>query len=105
MAVVTEKEQSKIRPPYITTEERVCNGKPVIAGTRIKVDQIALEYDRMGWSADEIVQAHPHLTLAHVHAALAFYYENADSINAAIQENEQAVAAIRRGHPHSLLDP
>ena len=65
---------------YITRKEGVCGGKPIIAGTRIKVSQIAIEYDQMGLTADEIIQAHPHLTLAQVHDALSYYYDNIEEI-------------------------
>ncbi|HEY7547478.1 MAG TPA: DUF433 domain-containing protein, partial [Blastocatellia bacterium] len=38
----------KIRHPYITRRKGVCGGKPVIAGTRIKVSQIVIYYEKMG---------------------------------------------------------
>ena len=49
----------KINHPYITRKEGICEGKPIIAGTRIKVAQIAIEYAQMGKTSDEIIQAHP----------------------------------------------
>ena len=53
--------------------------------------QIAVEYERMGMSPDEIVDAHPHLTLAQAHDALSYYYENVEEINAEIRAGEQSV--------------
>jgi len=88
--------QDKIRHPYITRKQGVCGGKPIIAGTRIKVAQIAIEYDRMGWSADEIVQVHPHLTLAQIHDALSYYYDHVEEINADIRADEHFVAELRQ---------
>ena len=46
--------------------------RPVIAGTDIKVSQIASEYEHQRMTPDEVVEAHPHLSLAAVHAALAW---------------------------------
>lgn len=86
----------KVKHPYITSQKGVCGGKPAIKGTRIRVSQIAIEYERLGWSPDEIVRAHPHLTLAQVHDALSYYYENADEINAEIREDEQVVEELKK---------
>jgi len=64
----------KINHPYITRRKGVCGGKSIIAGTRIKVSQIAIYYEKMDYTPDDIVRAHPHLTLAQVHDALSYYY-------------------------------
>jgi uncharacterized protein (DUF433 family) len=96
--------RARVKHAYITRKKGVSGGKPVIAGTRIKVAQIALEYERMGWTADEIVQAHPHLTLAQVHDALAYYYDNAQEINTEIRNDEEFVQALQAEHPQSVLE-
>jgi len=41
-------------------------------------------------SPDEIALEYPHLTLAQVHAALAYYHVNRDEIEADIAEEEAA---------------
>ncbi|HEY4720573.1 MAG TPA: DUF433 domain-containing protein [Anaerolineae bacterium] len=84
------------RHPYIARRKAVCGGKPTIAGTRIKVTQIAIEYERMGWTPDQIVDAHPHLRLAQVHDALSYYYENQKQLDAEILADERFVAELRR---------
>ena len=101
---VKEKVPYRIKHPYITRKKSVCGGKPIIAGTRIKVAQIAIEYERIGWTPDEIIQAHPHLTLAQVHDALAYYYENAEQINADIRSGEQLAEQLQRLYPRSVLE-
>lgn len=55
-----------------------------IAGTRMKVTHIAEEHTRLGMTPEQIVEAHPHLTLPQVNAALAYYYSNRDAVEAAI---------------------
>jgi uncharacterized protein (DUF433 family) len=62
-------------------------GQPRIAGTRLKVQQIALEYERLGWSPDQICEAHPGVTLAQVHAAMSYYYDHKREIDQAIRED------------------
>lgn len=93
----------KIRHPYVTSRKDVCGGKPVIKGTRIRVAQIAIEYERLGRSPDEIIRAHPHLTLAQVHDALSYYYENIEEINAEIRRDEQMVEELKRIYSRSPI--
>jgi uncharacterized protein (DUF433 family) len=49
-----------------------------------------------GQSADEIVSGYPHLKLADVYAALAFYHDNRALIDRQLQESEQCVDAVDR---------
>ena len=53
-----------------------------IAGTRLKVAHIAEEHTRIGMTPEQIVEAHPHLTLPQVNAALAYYYSNREAVEA-----------------------
>lgn len=52
-------------------DPKVCMGKPVIAGTRITVELI-LEKLAAGETVDQILKAHPRLTVDGIRAALAF---------------------------------
>jgi uncharacterized protein (DUF433 family) len=56
---------------HIEINPKAMMGKPVIAGTRITVEQI-LENLSVNNSIDDILVIHPHLTKEQVHAALAF---------------------------------
>ena len=94
----------KIRHPYVTRKKGVCGGKPIVKGSRMKVAQIAIEYDRMGWSPNEIAQAHPHLTLAQVHDALSYYYDHVDEINEEVRSGEQLVEELQKLYPQSPLE-
>jgi uncharacterized protein (DUF433 family) len=94
--------KSKINHPYIERKLGVCGGKPVIIGTRIKVTQVAIEYERLGWTADQIIDAHPHLMLAQVHDALSYYYQNQAAMDADILADEQFIAEIRQQYPSKL---
>ena len=58
----------------------VCGGRIRIAGTRVTVHQIAACYQR-GWTPEEIADQYPHINLAQVYAALAYYHANRDEID------------------------
>lgn len=74
-------------------------GKPRIDGHRITVADVAIWYERMGMSPDEIVSTYPTITLSDVHAALAYYYEHRERIDAEIREGEEAAEKLRAGQP------
>ena len=81
---------------YIVQDEGICGGKPRIDGTRIKVQHIALEYERLGWTADQICDAHPGLTLAQIHAAISYYYDHREEIDDSIREDEKFADRLRK---------
>jgi uncharacterized protein (DUF433 family) len=58
----------------IQMDPRICMGKPLIAGTRITVEFI-LEKLSAGESFEQILKAHPRLTMEGIRAALAFASE------------------------------
>jgi uncharacterized protein (DUF433 family) len=55
----------------IELDPRVCNGKPVIKGTRIPVSVI-LEQVAEGETWDRILTGYPELTREDIHAALLY---------------------------------
>lgn len=63
------------------------NGRAVITGTRTSVRRIAVLYKK-GASAEEIAGRLSHLRLAQVYAALAYYHENTDEIEADLAEED-----------------
>ena len=70
-------------------------GKPCIAGTGIRVWDIYVLHERQGRTPDEIVAAYPHLTLADVHAALAYYWDNKDQIEQQMKEADEFVEQLK----------
>ncbi|MBM4137160.1 MAG: DUF433 domain-containing protein [Nitrospira sp.] len=77
----------KTKHPYISIDPKISGGQPVIRRTRIKVVDIAIRYELMGWSADRIIDEYPHLKLEQIHDALSYYYENKDIFDRKYQEN------------------
>ena len=61
----------------------VCGGRLRLEGTRITVDRIATLY-KQGLSAEDISQTYPHLSMGQIYAALAYYHENHDEIEAVL---------------------
>jgi uncharacterized protein (DUF433 family) len=79
----------------IVSTPGTCGGRPRIDGHRITVEDIAIWHERLGMSPDEMVSAHPSITLADIHAALAYYYENRNRIDADIREGEKFVHEMK----------
>jgi uncharacterized protein (DUF433 family) len=80
----------------IETVQGVAGSNARIAGHRIRVMDVAIWSERLGMSPDEIVDNHPSLTLADVHAALAYYWDHRDEIEREIEEDRAAIHEYRR---------
>ena len=75
----------------ITRSPDVCGGRACIAGHRVRVLDIVIWHEQQGLSADEIVLQVPSITLADVHAGLAYYYDHRQETQEEIRaEREQA---------------
>src|SRR5436190_18212736 len=67
---------------HIRRDER---GVAWISETNTKVIEVAMDQIAYGWDAQEIHAAHPHLTLAQIHAALSFYHDHKPDFDAEIE--------------------
>jgi len=86
---------------FIETDPGIAGGKPRIAGRRITVQNVAIWHERLGKSADEICSDYD-LTLAEVHAALAYYFDHREEIDRSIRQGEAVVEALRQVTPSVL---
>ena len=66
----------------IEVDER---GVAWIAGTKVKVTEVVLDKIAYGSSPEEIHFQHPSLSLAQIHGALTYYYENQDRVDEQIR--------------------
>ena len=82
----------------------ICGGRPRIAGTGVSVRRIVGWY-KLGRSPEEIVDTFGHITLAQVHAALAYYHANREEIEADIAAEEIEVERLEREHRLSRKKP
>jgi uncharacterized protein (DUF433 family) len=80
---------------YIVKTPGTCSGEARIAGTRIKVKHIYVWVERMGMTPAEVVATYPHLTMAGVHAALAYYWSHQDEIHKDMEAEAQLVAELK----------
>jgi len=60
----------------IERTENHSDGAPTVAGTGIRVVDIAKAYEHSSYDPDEITELYPALSLSDVHTALAYYYEH-----------------------------
>jgi uncharacterized protein (DUF433 family) len=74
------------RYKYITRRDDVLSGEPIIVGTRTPVRAV-VEAWRVGTAPEESPQDFPHLTLAQVFTALAYYSDHQTEINDCIERN------------------
>jgi len=77
----------------IDRDPKVRGGRPKIAGAGLTVSRIAGWY-KMGMTPEEIALEYPHLKLAKVHAALAYYHVNRDEIEADLAQEEAAATQL-----------
>jgi uncharacterized protein (DUF433 family) len=63
--------------------------KAYIVDTRISVQNIYVLHELQGHSPDEILADYPHLTLAQIHAALAYFYEHAAEVRDQLKREQQ----------------
>lgn len=56
-------------------------GKPLVEGTRVSIPQIGEDHAKFGWSPEKIQEAYG-LELAVVFAALSYYYDHKEEMDA-----------------------
>jgi uncharacterized protein (DUF433 family) len=89
----------------ITSDPQIRNGQPCIAGTGVRVMDVALAKIAHGQDAEGIAEWYD-LTLPQDYAALAYYYDNKETIDAIIRQQMKTareLKAQRLGSRHSLL--
>jgi uncharacterized protein (DUF433 family) len=82
---------------HIRRDER---GVPWIGDTNIKVIEVAMDHVAYGWDGEEIHAAHPHLSLAQIHAALSHYYDHKAELDSEMKrqlENHHRMRAEAAG--------
>ena len=91
---------SSVTSAHIELDER---GIAWISGTKVKVIEVALDKLAHGSSPEEIHFQYPHLSLAQIHAALAYYYDHQTELDAEIQRRWLEAGEIAAREPDSPL--
>jgi len=77
------------------------DGRAMIGGTRLKVENIAVCAETWGQSPQEIQEeAYPFLTMGQIYSALAYYCDNKALVDRQIQEAEEYADKLL-----ALIDP
>lgn len=92
----------------MSTEDRisrssgVCGGKACIAGHRVRVLDVVVWHEHQGMTPDEIVSHFPTITLADVHAALAYYFDHVEEIQQEMRAERAFAEEFRCSNPSVL---
>lgn len=82
---------------FIDHSSDVHGARPKIAGTGVTVRRIA-GWSGQGCTPEEIVRKIPHLNLAQVHAALAYYHASPDEIDQDLAADEALYEQLAAEH-------
>ncbi|MBI4312974.1 MAG: DUF433 domain-containing protein [Chloroflexi bacterium] len=74
------------------------SGRPCLAGTGMTVHAVAVLH-LQGMSAEQIFEEFPHLDLARIHAALAYYFANRERIDADLDADDALYDELVRKYP------
>lgn len=90
-------------PERITKVPDICGGRASIAG-HVRVLDVVIWHEQNGLSPDEIVSQVPSITLADVHAALAYYYEHREEIQEEIRAERAQAEGFHHNNPSALTE-
>ena len=85
-----------ITSQYVEIDDR---GRARLAGGGVAIYQIVMDMMN-GYSPDEIHAHYTYLSLAQIHAALAYYYDNRETIDAEVEESIEYAVRMRAEHPN-----
>lgn len=76
--------------PHISEDPQVMSGSPCIAGTRVRVMDLVSAY-KAGVPVDELQEyfSSRTLTLSEIYAALAYYFDHQEALEAASAEEQE----------------
>jgi uncharacterized protein (DUF433 family) len=87
--------------PHIKKVEGICAGRPCIDGTRVRVLDIVF-LEKEGYKPEQMLEQYPDLNLAQVHAALTYYHDNPEEMDAYIAEDEASDEKFERDRAEFL---
>src|SRR5688572_16726770 len=70
-------------------------GRARLEGSRIRVIDLVMARMANGWTPEELQQQYPHLTLAQVYGALAYYHAHKEQLDAEIRESGEIADRMR----------
>jgi len=85
----------QVRHPYISVNKTIRGGEPIISGTGISVLDVAIRYEIMNMTPEEIIIALPHLNLSQIHDALSYYYEHKKEMDKKWRDAMENISVLR----------
>lgn len=79
-------DETVLRASLITRDSKICQGKPIIRGTRISVSNIVELYYLLNWDVQKIRDAYPHLSDQQIIAAVEYYENHKEEIDSYLRE-------------------
>jgi uncharacterized protein (DUF433 family) len=77
---------------YIVVDDQ---GVARIGGSRSRVIDVVLDRRVNGWTPEQIHEEYPHLSLAQVYAAFAYYFDHQTELDDAIERGLREADALR----------
>ena len=71
-----------------------------IAGTGIKVKEVAIDKMVWGLTPEEMLVEHSHWSLPQIYAALSYYYDHQAEVDAQIEHERQEAESMRAQNPN-----
>ena len=78
---------TSISVEHIEKTPGTCGGRARIAGHRIRVMDVVAQHQDWKLSAEQIHENYPSITLADIYAALAYYHDHREEIDADIADS------------------
>ena len=83
---------------YIEVDDR---GVAKLIGSRSKVRQVVMDVQN-GMTPEQVHDAYPHLSMAQIHAALAYYYDHKEQVDAEIEEGRRLFEEFKAKNPKRM---
>jgi uncharacterized protein (DUF433 family) len=93
---------SSVSVEHIEKSPGKCAGKACIVGHRIRVADIVVWHEKRNRSPEEILELFPGITLADVHAALTYYFDNRQEIEDDFRESDRLSESLKAEVPSKI---
>ena len=87
---------------HITKTPGVCGGRACIAGHRVRVMDVVVWHEMRGYSPDQVVDLFPGISLADVHAALAYYFDHRQEIEDEFRKEDDVGEWVKANIPSKI---
>jgi uncharacterized protein (DUF433 family) len=94
---------AKLVYTHIVKQPGYCGGKATIGNSRVRVNNVVWLH-KQGHTPAQILEIYPDLSLAQLHAALAYYYDHVEEIEAEFARDDEAETNFEERKTQVLAD-